>query len=132
MLRETPPLRWEQARLLNPLQLAYIGDAVWELLIRARLVQRGLNVRHMHREAVGSVNAGAQARAFGRIRDLLSEEEAEIALRGRNAHPHHGAPKNQAPADYAEATAMECLIGCLYLTGREERMLSLFARSQEE
>ena len=65
--REFPPMTADQARLLNPLQLAYIGDSVWDLLIRSRLIYRGRNVHNMHRDATSRVNAGAQAAALARI-----------------------------------------------------------------
>ena len=86
----------------------------------------------MHRAATGSVNAGAQAQALERMAPLLSPEEAEITRRGRNAHARHPAPRNQNPADYQAATALEALVGFLYVTGQEERLLALFQRSQEE
>lgn len=121
-----------RARMLNPLQLAYVGDGVWELLVRSRLIYRGRSARHVHKDAVACVNAGAQAEALRRIEGLLSEPEADIARRGRNAHAHHAAPKNQDAADYRAATALEALIGYLYLTGQEERLLTLFRLSQEE
>ena len=63
---------------------------------------------------------------------MLTEEEADVARRGRNAHAHHAAPKNQDAADYRAATALEALIGYLYLTGQEERLLTLFKHSQED
>ena len=122
----------DQARLLNSLQLAHVGDSVWELMIRTRLIYRGLNVRHMHKEAIACVNAGAQARALARILPLLTAEEADVARRGRNAHPHHAAPKNQDACDYHQATGLEALVGYLYLTGQEDRLLELFRISQEE
>lgn len=122
----------ERARLLSPLQLAYIGDTVWDLLIRSRQLWQGLNVRHMHQQAVSLVNAAAQHRALRRVEAELTPEEAAIVHRGRNAHPRHHAPKNQDPADYAAATALEALIGYLYVTGQEERLLRLFRLSQEE
>ena len=122
----------QQARLLNSLQLAHVGDTVWELLVRSRMLYRGYNVRHMHREAIACVNAGAQARAMARIWPVLTEDEADVARRGRNAHPHHAAPRNQEAADYHQATALEALVGYLYLTGQEDRLLTLFRISQEE
>lgn len=131
-IRESAPMAQEKARLLNPLQLAYLGDSVWDLLIRSRLLYAGRNVHNMHRAATGSVNAGAQAQALERMTPLLSPEEAEIARRGRNAHARHPAPRNQNPADYQAATALEALVGFLYVTGQEERLLALFQRSQEE
>lgn len=131
-IRESAPMAPEKARLLNPLQLAYLGDSVWDLLVRSRLLYAGRNVHNMHRAATGSVNAGAQAQALERMTPLLSPEEAEIARRGRNAHARHPAPRNQNPADYQAATALEALVGFLYVTGQEERLLELFQRSQEE
>lgn len=131
-IRESAPMAPEKARLLNPLQLAYLGDSVWDLLVRSRLLYAGRNVHNMHRAATGSVNAGAQAQALERMAPLLSPEEAEITRRGRNTHARHPAPRNQNPADYQAATALEALVGFLYVTGQEERLLALFQRSQEE
>ena len=76
-LRETAPMSQERAQLLNPLQLAYLGDSVWDLLVRSRLVYAGRNVHNMHRAATCSVNAGAQAQALSRMQPLLSPQEAE-------------------------------------------------------
>ncbi len=121
-----------RARMLNPLQLAYIGDAVWELMVRSRIIYKGRSARHVHKDAVACVNAHAQSEAFRRIEAMLMEAEADIARRGRNAHAHHAAPKNQDAADYRAATALEALIGYLYLTGQEERLLTLFKHSMEE
>ena len=132
MLGSEKPMDRERARLMGPLQLAYLGDSAWDMLVRTRLLTRGLNVQHMHKEAIARVNAGAQAVAFRCIRDRLSEEEEGVAMRGRNAHPHHSVPKNQNPQDYADATALECLMGYLYITGQEARMAELFRLSQEE
>ena len=131
-LRESTPMEESRARMLNPLQLAYIGDAVWELIVRSRIIYKGRSARHVHKDAVACVNAHAQSEAFRRIEALLTEEEADIARRGRNAHAHHAAPKNQDAAEYRAATALEALIGYLYLTGQEERLLTLFMHSQED
>ena len=107
---------------LNSLQLAYIGDVVWEALVRTDLVLKKLNVHHMHDQCIRFVNAHAQAEWLALLRSTLTEEETEIVRRGKNAHAHHSAPKNQQPADYAAATAFEALLGYLYLTGNEERI----------
>lgn len=131
-LREFAPMPPERARLMNPLQLAYIGDNIWELLIRARLIERQLTVRHMHAEAVGRVNAQAQARALAKIADGLTAEEADLVRRGRNAHPHHAGPKHQSHADYQAATGLEALFGYLYLTGQDERLMTLFLEAEQE
>ena len=114
------------ARQLNPLQMAYIGDAVGERCGRQKLASQKLKVHHMHLECVKLVNAKAQATAMRRICDMLTEEEAFIAQRGRNAHARHPAPKNQAVSDYTEATAFEALSGFLYLTDQAERLREIF------
>ncbi len=132
MFTSLTPMEEDRVRLMGPLQLAYIGDSVWDLLVRSLLIRRGLNVRHMHGEAVARVNAGAQAEAFRRLRGSLTEREEGVALRGRNANVHHSVPKNQNPRDYADATALESLMGYLFLTGQETRMRELFRIAQEE
>lgn len=131
-LREFPAMDRRDARMMSPLQLAHIGDTVWELMIRSRLAFRGRNVHNMHKDAVAGVNAHAQAVALSRIESMLTEDEADVMRRGRNAHARHAAPKHQDPADYAKATGLEALFGYLYLTGQDERIKALFAASQEE
>ncbi|MBQ8555019.1 MAG: Mini-ribonuclease 3 [Clostridia bacterium] len=131
-LREETPMAIPDARMLNPLQLAYIGDTVWDLLIRSRIIYRRRSPRHMHKDAVACVNAHAQTEAMRRIEAVLTQEESDVYRRGRNAHTHHAAPKNQDVADYRAATGLEALVGFLYLTGQEERLLHLFKISQEE
>ena len=111
---------------LNSLQLAYIGDTVWELIIRQRLVQNKMNVKHMHNECIKSVNAHAQSCFLKEISMNLTEKEKEIVHRGRNAHARHPAPRNQEPEDYSASTAFEALIGFLYLSGNMERIESLY------
>lgn len=131
MLQLTPMTR-EEARLMNPLQLAYLGDTVWSTAVRTRYVCRKMNVHHLHQITVSMVNAASQAKALERIRDRLTEEETEVAKRGRNAHARHPAPKNQDPADYADSTAFETLIGFLYLTGDTERLDTIINMILEE
>lgn len=125
------PMDRRQAQLLNSLQLAHVGDTVWDLLVRTELIYQGRNVRNMHKDAIARVNAGAQAKAMERILPYLKEDEADVARRGRNAHPHHSAPRNQDVVDYHHATALESLIGYLYLTGQDDRLTELFRISQE-
>ena len=109
------PLSLQEAKLKNPLALAFLGDTVWDLFTRRRLL-----------ESRAQVNAGAQALAAARVEGLLTPEEAEIFRRGCNAHARHNAPKNQDPVAYSRATGLEALMGYLYLTGREERARELF------
>ena len=121
------PVEEKDAGLMNVLQLAYVGDAVWELFVRNSLIRRGMNVHHMHSECIRHVSARAQASFIRMISDLLTPEETELGRRGRNAHAHHPAPKNQSPEDYSLATAFEVLVGYLHLTGKDER-IAYFAK----
>ena len=121
-MTDRPRMEARDAALLNPLQLAYMGDSVWEMMVRSRLIFQRLNVHHMHMECVRSVNASAQARYMKLILPFLSETEVSIAHRGRNTHARHPSPKNQTPVDYAEATGFEALLGYLYLTGNDDRL----------
>lgn len=114
-----------QARMLGPLQLAYIGDGVHDLYVRAMLLAEGLSVHNLHRRATGLVCAHAQARWLAGIAPLLTEEEAEVARRGRNAHARHAAPKHADPAEYTQSTALEALWGYLYLSGQGDRLETL-------
>ena len=122
----------KEAEMLGPLQLAYAGDAVWEILIRQRLLFQKYNVHHMHTECIQHVNAAAQAAFMARLRDMLTPREAAVAQRGRNAHARHPSPRNQHPADYAEATAFEAVIGFLYLTDQMDRLREVINRILEE
>ena len=123
--RKPEPVPEKEAVLLNMLQLAYIGDAAWELLVRNQLIRSGLNVHHMHSECIRYVNAHAQAEFARRISPILTQFEAELVRRGRNSHFHHPVPKNQNPEDYSLATGFEVLIGFLHLTGDENRIYDL-------
>ena len=128
----SPGLTPEHARMLSPLQLAYIGDSVHALLVRTNLLQKNLLVRDMHRASNEAVSAVSQARELARVLPLLSTEEADIVRRGRNAHPHHSAPKSASTADYAGATGLEALLGYLYVTGQSERIKELLPYIQGE
>ena len=120
-----------EAGQLNALQLAYLGDTVWELIVRHGLVWQKMNVKHMHGKCVSLVNAGAQARILAGITDRLTEEEREIVRRGRNAHAKHPVPHHQEAEDYAMATGFEALLGYLYLTGQNERIREMIQQIQE-
>ena len=127
-----PRLSAEEARLLSPLQLAYVGDSVHALMVRARLIEKKLKVRDMHLASNRAVSAVSQARAAQAILPLLTVEEAAILRRGRNAHPHHAAPKSASTGEYAGATALEALLGYLFLTGQTERLIELLPYLQGE
>nr|WP_244226780.1 ribonuclease III domain-containing protein [Paenibacillus protaetiae] len=112
---------------MNPVVLAYVGDAVFELLVRQYLVAGPNHKSHiLHKDATAIVSAKAQRAMLERLQPLLTEEEAEIVRRGRNSKS--GAPpKNADPADYRQATALECLCGHLFYQGKTERLQELFA-----
>ncbi|MBQ6288701.1 MAG: ribonuclease III [Clostridia bacterium] len=120
-----------EALQLNALQLAYIGDSVWELIVRYKLIMKRYNVRHMHKECVSLVNAHSQAMILQKIQEELDETESEIVRRGRNAHAKHSAPRNQDPDEYAASTGFEALFGYLYLTGQNDRISELVTIIEE-
>ncbi|MCI1951545.1 MAG: ribonuclease III [Clostridiales bacterium] len=110
----------------SPLTLAFIGDGVFELFVRERLVLQGnCPVKELHKHAVKQVQAAAQAMVVPKLEPILSEEEISVLKRGRNAHVGH-VPKNASVADYHAATALESLFGYLYLKGDLKRLQELF------
>ena len=112
-------------RTYSPLTLAYIGDAVFDLIIRSLVVGKGnTQANRLHRQTIGIVNAASQAAMILALEPFLNAEEAEIYRRGRNAKSPTTA-KNASVADYRKATGFEALIGYLYLTDRFERAVEL-------
>ena len=111
------------AQAPGSLELAYLGDTLWDLFVRTRLVRRGGRMKDLHRAAVKSVCAAAQSEALSRIESILTEEETAVVRRARNAH--QTPTRNADPAQYHRATGLEALIGYLYLNGREDRMNEL-------
>ena len=120
------PLTEQEARLKNPLALAFMGDTVWDLLTRQRLLSSQAHVNTLHKQAVKHVNAGAQAEAAARIEPHLTEKERAVFQRGLNAHARHNTPKNQDPYAYSRATGLEALFGYLYLMDEVQRIAELF------
>lgn len=116
----------EEARGLNPLVLAYIGDSVYELYIRGNLLIKGRDKKahKLHVEAINYVKAKAQSDIIKKMEEKLTDEELDIFKRGRNAKSKTS-PKNADIIDYRMATGFEALIGYLYLTGRKERLMEL-------
>ena len=109
----------------SPLALAYMGDAVYEVLIRTRVMNRGsMQVNKMNKKSASLVKAEAQARMIQALQEELTEEETAVYKRGRNAHSASSA-KNASIRDYRMATGFEALVGYLYLTGQYERLLKL-------
>ena len=115
----------EDLRMMSPLQLAYIGDAVYELLVRTAIMSRDVNVNKLHKEATRYVKANAQAESVLKLEGLLTDEEKSFVRRGRNARIN-SSPKNVDLRDYKYATGFECLMGYLYLSGKDERLIELF------
>lgn len=122
---ESFSLKEQAAGQYSPLTLAYIGDAVYEVIVRTVLVERGnAPVNTLHKHASKLVKAQAQADAYHRIKEQLTEEEMSVFRRGRNAKSYTSA-KNATIGDYRVATGFEALFGYWYLTGQTERMLAI-------
>ena len=111
---------FEHNTLPGSLELAYLGDSLYDLYVREHLVAKGGRVRAMHREAISLVCAHAQAQALSRVAEALTDAERDVVRRARNAH--QSPPKNADPGEYHHATALEALIGWLYVTGQKDRM----------
>lgn len=117
----------KEARLLNPLQLALVGDGVYELFIRNSILSNNLELsaHKMHVKAIGYVKAKSQSIIMHEIEDKLTENESYIFKRGRNAKSAT-VPKNADVRDYRMATGFEALVGYLYLIGDTERLEFIF------
>ena len=117
----------DEIRAISSIGLAHLGDAVYELLVRTYLCAHGKATgKGLHRATVELVRAPAQADAAEKILPLLTEEEQAVFRRGRNANVQ-SIPKNASRAQYQQATALEALIGWLYLRGEKTRIEELFA-----
>ena len=124
-----PCHQWDQ---YSPLTLAYIGDSVYDLIIRTVLVKRAnTQTAKLHARASGLVKAGAQARIMETLREHLNPQEEAIYRRGRNSKPGHTA-KNADRRQYLEATGFEALMGYLYLKKDYRRMIDLVKLGLEE
>lgn len=112
-------------RNYSPLTLAFLGDCVYDLIVRAAIVEHAnRSPKNLHKIKSGAVKAQTQAAFMDAVMDLLTEEEADVYKRGRNAKSMSVA-KNASIGDYRKATGMEALIGYLYLQGKEDRILEL-------
>ena len=112
----------EQAKMLSPLSLAFVGDAVYTLYARSKVIQHSdAKNGALHTEATKLVKASGQAEIADAILGLLNEEEMGVFKRARNSKTHSVA-KNASIGDYKKATGFEALVGFLYLTGQEERL----------
>ena len=119
-------------RTYSPLALAYIGDAVYELIVRTMVINHGsIQVNKMHKKSASLVNAGTQAEMIRLILEELTEEETAVYKRGRNAKSVTTA-KHATVVDYITATGFEALCGYLYLMGRLERLVTLISLGFEK
>lgn len=113
-------------KLYSPLGLAYMGDVVYEMMIREKIIlSANMPVNKLHKSAVEWVCASSQSKAIELIMNMLTEEEIAIYKRGRNANANH-VPKNANAVEYRRATGFEALFGYLYLSGDNKRLKELF------
>ncbi len=123
-----PEKDWKQ---YSPLTLAYLGDAVYELVIRTIFVKRAnCQPQKLHHQVTSLVSAKTQARMIERLMDELTEEERAVYRRGKNSKPYTKA-KNASMQEYLEATGFEAVMGYLYLREEFERMNELVRRGME-
>ncbi len=116
---------------LPALVLAYIGDAVYELAIRQHLVARGItSVNRLHQETIKYVRADTQARVMHALKGELTEAEAAVARRGRNARSGHP-PRGSDVISYRYSTGLESLVGYLYLSGQSGRLEKIIALARQ-
>lgn len=110
---------------ISPLALSFIGDSVYELVIRTKVISDGnKKIKKLHDNKNKYVCASFQALLITKIKDLLTEEENNIYKRARNSHKMSKA-KNQNISDYRKATGLEAVIGYLYLTKNMDRLLDI-------
>ena len=118
-------------RLYSPQALAFLGDAVYEILVRERIVHRAnMPVNKLHLQAVEQVRASYQSKAYAVVEPVLTEEGLAALKRGRNISSIKP-PKNGTMQDYRRATGLECLFGYLYLKGEIQRINELFLMIEE-
>lgn len=125
-------LEEQDIKTYSPLTLAYIGDAIFELVVRTVLVERkNMQPEKLHRAAIKIVKAETQSNLIEALKEELTEEELKIYKRGRNAKAVTRA-KNATMSDYRRATGFEALMGYLYLKGDLERMIRLISLGIEK
>lgn len=124
-IKECFPGKQADVRAYSPLALAYIGDAVYDLIIRTVVVERANRpANELHRLTVGYVSAGAQSKIVEKLMNSFTEDELAIYRRGRNSKPHTTA-KNASAREYLQATGFEAVLGYLYLADNMPRVLEL-------
>jgi ribonuclease-3 family protein len=124
-LNEQFNIKAQDIRTYSPLTLAYIGDAIFDVIIRSILVNKGNTaVNNLHKKSSAIVKAPTQSKIAASIMDDMTEEERDIFRRGRNSKPHTKA-KNASAIEYLEATGFEAVLGFLYLKGDMDRIMEL-------
>lgn len=119
-------IRKTDVAMMNGLSLAFVGDSVYDLMIRTFILSQGDSKAEMlHKRSVKYANASFQAKAMDSILPVLNEKEEAVFRRGRNAHSAH-TPKNKSEGEYHRATGFEALFGYLYLMGETKRLRELF------
>lgn len=132
LIKQSFELKEVDIRAYSPLTLAYIGDCVYDLVIRTVVVERGNEpANKLHKKTVAYVKAQTQAAMIEALLPYLTEEEETVYKRGRNAKSYTSA-KNASIGDYRKATGMEALVGYLYLTGQEARIMELIKTGLKE
>lgn len=130
--KEAFQLKEVDAGMYSPLVLAYVGDAVYEIMIRTKVVNGGnVQVNKLHKMSASLVKAETQAKIILALQEELTEEEISIYKRGRNAKSFSMA-KNASMKDYRMATGFEALVGYLYLTERLDRLAELVSHGLEK
>ena len=126
-----PAMTADQLRAISSIGLAHMGDAVFEILVRTWLCVHGKATgKGLHQATIALVRAESQAAMAEKILPELTEEETAVFRRGRNAQVK-SVPSHASRAQYSEATALEALLGWLYLRGEQERINALFCRMME-
>lgn len=119
-------------RTISPLTLAFVGDAVYDLIVREMLVcEANRPVGALNNEKIQIVRCEAQAKTANRLIPMLNDEELSAFKRGKNAHAQT-VPKHADKVDYHTATGLEALFGYLYLKGEIDRIRELFTAGQQE
>ncbi len=131
ILEQFPTEKKTEPGQYSPLALAFLGDAVFSLIIRTVVLSQGSRqAEKLHNETNRIVRASMQAKLIDAMQPFLTDEEAAIYRRGRNANPHHKA-HSATEEDYRKATALETLCGYLYLKGETARFLQLLRQAED-
>lgn len=131
-IKEAFDCKEQDVRTYSPLALAYIGDSIYDLIIRSVVVERGnCSANLLHKKTVRYVSAVAQSKIVQALMEQFTEDEQAVYRRGKNAKPHTTA-KNASPGDYMKSTGFEAVLGYLYLTGQMDRILELVKQGIEK